>query len=406
MTRRLILRSAPLLLAAATLLSACAENLPSGAGARGPLTPRLTVTPTNAFASIDGGQSHACGLTSGGQAWCWGRNPYGQLGDSTATNRSTPVAVWQQGATYTSLTAGANHTCAIATGGQAWCWGEDADGRLGDSTTATIPLIPVRVHPLGAVAFTSLSAADMHTCGLDSGGQAYCWGSNDSGRLGNNSTAYALTPVAVQQGAVTYTQIQAGYWHTCALDGGGQAYCFGYGGDGALGYGFSLGDSVPQAVSQPAGVTFSSIYTEYKHTCALTSGGLAYCWGPNGSSQLGDSTTTRRYTPVAARMPAGVTYSTLALGSLTTCGLSTAGQAYCWGLGTSGQLGNGSTFSSRLPVAVAQPVGVTFTTLRAEGGGFCGLDTIGQTWCWGQNPYGQLGNGTTTNSSSPVAVSH
>ncbi|HYH78396.1 MAG TPA: hypothetical protein VEX86_01320 [Longimicrobium sp.] len=406
MTPRSFLRAAPLLLAAATLLTACAERLPSDAGARNPLTPRPTVTPTTPWASLDGGQSFACGLASGGQAYCYGRNAYGNLGDSSAANSSVPVAVWQQGESYSQVTAGAFHACGIAAGGQAWCWGANADGRLGDSTTATLPLIPVKVKPHGAVAFTSLSAADLHTCGLDSGGQGYCWGSGADGRLGNNSKTSALTPVAVQQGATTFTQIQAGFWHTCALDNGGQAYCWGYGADGALGYGFSFGDSIPHAVSQPLGVTFSSIYTEYKHVCALDSGGQAYCWGPNGSSQLGDSTITRSYTPVATRMPAGVTYSKLALAAASTCGLSTAGQAYCWGAGSNGQLGHGSTASSRLPVAVSQPSGVTFTDIRAESQAYCALDTVGQTWCWGQNTWGGLGDGSTTNRTSPVAVVH
>ncbi|HET7231745.1 MAG TPA: hypothetical protein VFJ16_17165 [Longimicrobium sp.] len=403
MTRRTALRSAPLLLAAATLITACSE-LPSDAVSRNPATPRLTVTPTNAFTSIDGGTTHACGLTSGGQAWCWGRNAVGQLGDSSTTNSSVAIATHQSGVTFTQITAGDVHTCGITSAGQAWCWGYNADGRLGDSTTATLPLIPVSVHQ-NTIAFTSISAGNGHTCGLNSSGQAYCWGSNGNGQIGNNSQSFAKVPAAVQQGGSVYTQISSGFWQTCALDNAGQAYCWGYGGDGALGYGFTVGDSVPQAVTQ-SGVTFTTLASDWRHTCALDTGGQAYCWGLNTNAQLGDSTKTSRYTPVAARMPAGVSYAAIATGNTSTCAVSTTGQAYCWGQGTSGQLGNGSFTDKRLPVAVSQPAGVTFTSIKTEGSGYCALDTVGQTWCWGQNTYGQLGNNSTTISSSPVAVVH
>lgn len=403
MKRRPILRSAPLLLAAAAFATACSE-LPSDAAGRNPAIPRLTVTPTNAFVSIDGGTSHACGLTSGGQTWCWGRNSFGQLGDSTATNSSVAIATHQSGVTFTQITAGDTHTCGITSAGQAWCWGQDSDGRLGDSTTATIPLIPVAVHQ-NTIVFTSLSAGFGHTCGLNSSGQAYCWGANGNGQLGNNSQSFRLVPVAVQQGGSVYTQITAGYWQTCALDNAGQAYCWGYGGDGALGYGFTVGDSVPGAVTQ-SGVTFTTISSDWKHTCALDGGGQAYCWGLNNQAQLGDSTKVSKYTPVAARMPAGVSYAAIAAGQTSTCAVSTTGQAYCWGQGTSGQLGNGSFQDKRLPVAVSQAAGVTFTRITAEGMGYCALDTVGQTWCWGKNDYGQLGDNSTTISASPVAVVH
>ncbi|HEU4562497.1 MAG TPA: hypothetical protein VFS20_32000 [Longimicrobium sp.] len=406
MIRRTILRSAPLMLAAATLLSACSD-LPSEPGARNPTSPLLTVTPTNAFVSIDGGPTHACGVTSGGQAYCWGRNPFGQLGDGSYLDASVAVAVDQSGGlSFSQVTAGLVHTCAItSSSGAPYCWGHNADGRVGDSTAMNIRPTPVAVY--GGHTFASITAGEAHTCGLTSGGQAYCWGANDYGQLGNNTARFSRIPVAVQQPVgVTFSQITAGKWHTCALSSG-QAYCWGYGGFGALGGGFSFGDSIPQAVSQPGGVTFTSINTGYEHTCALSSGGAAYCWGKNGSSQLGDSTTTTQYTPVAARMPSGVTYSEIATAGLSTCAIAnTTNVAYCWGLGSSGQLGNGSIASSRLPVAVSMPSGVTFSAIRAESMGMCALDGIGQTWCWGKNYYGQLGDNSTTDRSSPVAVVH
>jgi alpha-tubulin suppressor-like RCC1 family protein len=405
MIRRTILRSAPLMLAAATLLSACSE-LPSDPGIRSPGGPLLTVTPTNAFVQIDGGPTHACAVTSGGQAYCWGRNPFGELGDGSYSNSSVPVAVLQFSLSFSQVTSGLAHTCAIATSsGAPYCWGHNADGRVGDSTAMNIRPTPVAVY--GNHSFTSISAGEAHTCGLTSAGQAYCWGANNYGQLGNNTATFSRIPVAVQQPVgVTFSQITAGKWHTCGLSSG-QAYCWGYGAAGQLGYGFTFGDSIPAAVDQPAGVTFTTINTGYDHTCGLTSGGIAYCWGENGNAQLGDSTTTDRYTPVESRRPASVTYSGIATAGFSTCAISSTNTAaYCWGLGSSGQLGNGSTANSRLPVAVSMPSGVSFYSISAESTGMCALDGVGQTWCWGKNLYGQLGDNSTTDRSTPVAVVH
>src|SRR5687768_12268906 len=126
MTRRTVQRAAALPLLGAALLSACADNGPTSPAAAPPPAVELTVIPTTAFASLDAGESHACALTSAGQAWCWGRNAMGQLGDSTASVRTTPVQVLQQsGVTFTQVSAGQAHTCAITSAGQAWCWGSN-----------------------------------------------------------------------------------------------------------------------------------------------------------------------------------------------------------------------------------------------------------------------------------------
>ena len=405
MTPRILRRAAVLPLLGAALLSACVDSIPSSPSAA-PGGPRMTVIPTTAFVTLDAGESQACALTSGGAAYCWGSNSYGQLGDSTATPRTTPVAVHMPpSTTFSTVTAGRYHDCALTSLGQAWCWGSNADSRLGDSTT-NLGLAPVAVKPLGGVAFARLHAAE-HTCGLDSSGQAYCWGSNSYGQLGNNNTAFQKTPVAVQHpSGVTFASISAGEKHTCALDTTGQAWCWGYGGDGAMGSGIVLGDSVPVAVTHPAGVTFTSLVTEYRHSCGLTSAGQAYCWGVNSNGQLGDNTLTKRGTPVAVVQPSGVTFSQLSVGWSHTCAITSGGQAYCWGVNSRGQLGDASNLQRKTPVAVSQPSGVSFALISNGGYTTCALDGVGQSWCWGRGDVHQLGNGGTSDSNVPVAVSH
>lgn len=405
MQSRSIPRFTPLVLAAALLLSACTDQVTSTATSAPESAPSLTVIPTTAFDTMDGGRDHACGLSSTGQAYCWGRNQYGQLGDSTAASTTLPVAVYQPGLSFDRITAGGAHTCALTSTGQAYCWGHNADGRLGDSTTV-LPLMPVAVLPLGGIAFTQLDAGNAHHCGLDGSGQAWCWGGNTYGQVGDSTINNTrISPTAVMQGSLTFTSVSAGTNHTCALDGAGQAYCWGYDGDGALGNGSTFGGRIPQTVQQPAGVTFVSVSSNYAHSCGLTSGGQAYCWGENAAGQLGDSTVVDQTAPVAVKQGA-LSFVSITTGLDHTCAVDAGGNAYCWGGDASQQLGNGAGGASRIPVAVTMPSGVSFAFASVDGAKSCALDTIGQTWCWGRNNYNQIGDGTSTTRNVPTAVSH
>jgi alpha-tubulin suppressor-like RCC1 family protein len=424
-----LLRFLPLVLCTAALLSACAElPTPVAEGALEPGPLRLIRTPTSGLVTMDVGWTHSCGLTSAGMAWCWGRNSNAQLGDSSFAVRTVPVAVRHpRGAPsceiiddtfictvgnplpFTSVTAGAYHSCALTSTGQAYCWGYNADGRLGDSTTTT-PRKPVAVKPLGGFSFTQISAGDRHTCALNSSGAAYCWGYNLWGQIGDSATTFRQGPRAVQMpSGVTFSQIHASENFTCALGTGGQAYCWGYGGDGQTGDNSIFGLPIPSAVLQPSGVTFTSITTGNAHACGLTSGGQTYCWGNNDAGQLGDGTTTDQPTPVAVAQPSGVTFTAIRATLNNTCGLTSGGAAYCWGANGVGELGDGNAPTASLsPVAVTLPSGgVTFTQLHGESQNACGLDgSNGQVYCWGRNNFYQLGNGTTTDASTPTPVLH
>src|SRR5664280_898362 len=248
------------------------------------------------------------------------------------------------------IATGDGHTCALAPSGQAYCWGQNTNGQLGDNTT-TDRSTPVAVQQ-GAVIFTSIAAGYQRTCGLTSAGQTHCWGYNGNAQLGDNTTTNRLTPVAVQQGAVTFTSITAGGWHTCGLTSEGAAYCWGYNGYGQVGDNATTQRSTPVAVQQGA-VTFTSITASSYYTCGLTSAGAAWCWGANWYGQLGDNSTTQRSTPVAVQQGA-VTFTSITASSYYTCGLTSAGAAWCWGANWYGQLGDNSTTQRSTPVAVQQ----------------------------------------------------
>ena len=253
--------------------------------------------------------------------------------------------------------------------------------------------------------FALLSAGNIHTCGVSPAGAAYCWGYNGDGELGNGTTTSSATPVAVA-GGLTFAAVSAGDavdaggQHTCGVTRAGAAYCWGYNGFGGLGNGTTTNSTTPVAVS--GGLTFAAVSAGGGHTCGVTPTGAAYCWGYNIYGQLGDSTTTNSTTPVA--VSGGLAFAAIDAGkNVHTCGVTPKGAAYCWGYNSVGELGNGTTTNSATPVAVSG--GLTFATVSGGADHTCGVTPAGAAYCWGYNGDGELGNGTTGGTATPVAVS-
>jgi alpha-tubulin suppressor-like RCC1 family protein len=363
----------------------------------GPVEP---ASATLAPVQVVTGKYHTCALAPSGQAYCWGYNGNGRLGDNTTTDRRTPVAVQQPtGVTFASITAGGDGSCGLTSAGAAYCWGYNGYGQLGDNTT-TDRYTPVAVQQ-GGVTFTSITSGLWHTCGLTSAGAAYCWGWNTVGGLGDNTTTDRRIPVAVQQGGVTFAALTAGWAHTCGLTGAGAAWCWGSNWAGQFGDNTTTNRSTPVAVQQ-GGVTFASITAGHWHTCGLTSAGAAYCWGRNDAGQLGDNTTTDRSTPVAVQQ-GGVTFASITAGGDRSCGLTSAGAAYCWGWNPNGQLGDNTTTDRHTPVAVGGGLSWATVVSTEAAQHTCAVKLSSQLiYCWGSNSNGQLGDQTTTDRSSPV----
>jgi alpha-tubulin suppressor-like RCC1 family protein len=354
----------------------------------------------SSVAALAAGYSHTCALTGDGGVKCWGWNGHGQLGDGTITQRSTPADVSGLSSGITAIAAGLDHTCALTTGGGVKCWGHNGHGQLGDGTS-TERHTPVDVSGL-ASSVTALVAGSDHTCALTTGDGVKCWGGNDYGQLGDGTGAERHTPVNVSGLTSGSGAIAAGFYHTCALTTGGGLKCWGYNEHGQLGDGTTTQRSTPVDVSGlTSGVT--ALAAGYSHTCALTSDGGGKCWGGNGSGQLGDGTTTQRSTPVdVSGLASDIT--ALAAGWRHTCALTTSGGAKCWGANWPGQLGDGTNSDRSTPVDVSGlSSGVTAVASGSEH--TCALTSDGGVKCWGYNGLGQLGDGTTTNRSTPVNVS-
>jgi alpha-tubulin suppressor-like RCC1 family protein len=241
-----------------------------------------------------------------------------------------------------------------------------------------------------------------HACVLLSSGAIKCWGQNAYGQLGDGTATNSSAPVNVSTLSSGVRAISAGLLFNCGLLNTGAVKCWGQNSNGQLGDGSTTQRYSPVDVS---GLTsgVAAIESGYYHACALLNSGAVKCWGNNGSGQIGDGTNANRYTPVdVSGLSSGVI--AISAGFYHTCALLSTGAVKCWGLNTYGELGDGTTTTSSTPVNVST-LSSGVSAISAGGYQTCALLTTGGVKCWGFNSSGQLGDGTITNSSTPVNVS-
>ncbi len=352
------------------------------------------------FVSLSAGGYGACGLKANGTIWCWG---YGDsLGSGVNADRAIPgqVAGSNDNQPYSMVSHQFWHSCAIMnTFG--YCWGVNGAGTLGDGTNTT-SYVPVKVLAINP---SQISVGGHFSCAIDRYTfETRCWGSNNNGQLGNGGTADSNVPVLVSGLSSGVTSVHTGFDFTCALKTDGSVWCWGNNVSGQLGNNSTTNSNVPVQVS---GLTtgVQAVSTGNYHACAIRANNAAWCWGRNGSGQLGDGTTTNRLAPVWMGMATlGTNVARVAAGGNHTCAQLTTGPVYCTGSNVNGQIGDGTTTSRQSPVLVSGLAsGVTALSVGVSHS--CVLKTDGSAWCWGTQVYGSLGNGLVSGKSlTPTPV--
>lgn len=347
----------------------------------------------------------AARTSAAGSLRAWGDDLAGELGDGGSVSRSTPAAVLLPAGTLVrAVAAGGRHTLAVTRAGELLAWGYNFDGQLGNGTT-TNRLTPARVILPGGVKAAAVAAGSNHSLAVTTTGKVFAWGSNEYGQLGDGTTRDRHRPVAVRLPAgIRVVAVGACYNYSVALTSAGRVLAWGHNRSGQLGDGSRRSSDVPVPVKLPAGVQVTTIAAGGYQTLALTSAGTVLAWGDGGNGQLGDGRMRSSDVPVRVKIPAGVTVTGVGAGSLFSLARTSSGQVLAWGDNAFGQLGNGRTRNSDLPVWARIPARARVTAVSAGGGFGLALTTAGRVLAWGHNVYGQLGNGTTRSSDLPVLV--
>jgi len=361
-------------------------------------------------------------LNGQGEAYAWGYNNKGQLGDNSVTNKHAPIAVYTggvlSGKVLTEIVAGKYHTVAFDSDGKVYSWGWNLYGQLGDNSTSDshIPVAEYSTVAWGKT-YSAVAVGESHSVALDSDGKVIAWGSNFYGQLGDNTSATRHVATDVFTSGVlsgkTITAIAAGDYHTVALDSDGKIYAWGYNNVGQLGNNSTTESPVPVEVNTSgvlSGKTITAIAAGYTHTVALDSDGKVYSWGQNTNGQLGNNSTSHSSVPVAvytSGVLSGKTITAISAGGYTTIALDSDGKVYAWGYNNVGQLGDNSTTQRIIPVAVYTSGVLSDKTITAVAAGSRStvvLGSEGKVYSWGENENGQLGNNSTTDSHVPVQV--
>jgi alpha-tubulin suppressor-like RCC1 family protein len=314
-------------------------------------------------------------------------------GNLSAGQPISPVPILF-GTGYIAVAAGFDHSVVIKADGSLWAWGNNAVGQIGCGSNCTNYSVPQQI----GTGYAAVAAGDGHTVAVKSDGTLWAWGYNWAGELGDGTTNSSGVPKQVGTGFVT---VAAGYYYNVALKSDGSLWAWGQNLSGQIGDGTRTNSLVPKQID----TGYVAIAAGYGDTVALKSDGSLWAWGDNSYGQLGVTTETCFFK--ADSWPCSTTpkqigtgYTKIAQGYSHTVALKADGSLWAWGNNSYGQLGDGTTNSSGVP----KQIGTGYVAVAAGGSSTSAVKSDGSLWAWGNNSYGQLGDGTTTNSFVPEQI--
>ena len=365
----------------------------------------------NPFISLSCGNDYAAGIKSDGTLWTWGYNTFGNLGDNTTIHRNSPVQVGLNNIGWKVVSCGSIHAAAIANDGSLWTWGYNAyDGRLGNNTLVH-KSSPVQTIA-GGKNWSMVSCGGGHTVAIKKDGSLWAWGGNVTGNLGLNDTYDRSSPVQVIGSATNWRVAEALANCTLAIKNDGTLWTWGNDTYGMLGQGYSgkmsspvqtlaLGQKWAKLGRGSTAFHAGAIYDLQYADPSELSGGSLYSWGSNASGLVGDGTGSDRSSPVQTS-GGGTTWYRVASGKDFKIALKTDKTAWAWGNNSHGQLGTNTSTNISAPSQINNNNLKEYAEISAGSRFTASIKTDGSLWCWGENKFGQLGNNTANDKSSPV----
>jgi alpha-tubulin suppressor-like RCC1 family protein len=347
------------------------------------------------WATVDAGGTHTCGVRRNGKLYCWGADAAGQVGDGgdSPDEITAPVRIGTY-EDWVTVSAGGGHTCGVRRNGKLYCWGSDEDGQIGNGGGYAFAITtPRRIGTFED--WVSVSAGNIHTCGVRKNAKLYCWGSDGRGQVGDGGDIPELGPTApVRVGSFAdWATVSAGYDHTCGIATDGELSCWGEGTNGRLGNGSVELEEEPAFVGPfEDWVTVSAGGT---HTCGVRRNGKLYCWGSDLFGQVGDGGDYSETILTPRRIGAFLDWGTVSAGPGHTCAVRRNGKLYCWGADFYGEIGDGAELPNTIRVSSPARVGTFEDWATASVGEThsCGVRKNAKLYCWGGDDNGQVGDG-------------
>ena len=381
------------------------------------------------WSSISASDQFTCALKQNHTLWCWGKNDKSQFGDGTTTSATIPSQIVAH-TDWTNIATGQAHSCGIRSDNTLWCWGDNSYGQIGNGTI-NIQSTPLKITTSTVTKWSTVATGHQHTCAIasnvDTDGKSltddktlWCWGNNDTGQLGINSTAHQSRPIKISH-SKGWLLVSAGESHSCAVDKDEIVHCWGFNDHGQLANGFYTDTGLPRTFDLSS--NWRTIASGYHHSCGLKGSSAPYtlwCSGFNSYGQLGIGSTSNQSTLTQISANNGDiihTWESLSTGPNHSCAIAINGAKhllFCWGNNSHGQLGSNialNNLGNNITIGNSPqywwPNGSTqvvaggiddWRMVAAGANNSCGIKGLNELWCWGDNSSGQIANGYTPSS--------